>query len=597
MRRPIADEWESRHDRPFWASGKARSAIDVVWRQAVRAEARGATNTHAATLLWDAEAFFERVSHKKLAARARSTGFPEQLLGPAIAMYRAPRLICMNVSVAREALPRRGVVAGCGYATTLMKVYCLQPFDDYVAKVGCNCDDFDAYVDDFAVTVEGETTTDVVERLDRAQQVFREVLEVDLEAVVAMSKAGLVTTSEQLAKQVRRRIGALAGREGEPVASLGVHLSGGRMRTRRRCKKGRGKRLLGAFARRHRIASMANVLSRRQLRTVYAAGVAPAADYEAAVNGLADDEVLMLRRTAAAAVAPRGRGRSLTMAMLMAGMPTWCSELAPALQYARATWRASNGATRGNDLDLGEIARTWNKMHDEGYLSRLVKPRASEAYGSGGASERKWAACRGPIGAMVLSLDRVRWQVKGPFVWTDDWGEDIILTTTSPALLKDLLKEAVQREAQRKVAATWSDGGDASFSGRRVCVDVFHKVITSARHLAPLERGALASTVADAVWTRDRAHRAGYEVDNICPMCGAAGDTAHHRVWWCPASRPVRDKLPRWLVEEARQALPSCRFWTSGVFPHPGDAWPRPSTVLMAECVDEDGNEAQGVDN
>ncbi len=195
---------------------------------------------------------------------------------------------------------------------------------------------------------------------------------------------------------------------------------------------------------------------------------------------------------------------------------------------------------------------------------------------------------------MALSLDRVRWQVKDPFTWVNDWGEDVQLTTTSPELLKIMLREAAQRELQRKVASTWADT-DASFSGKRVCVDVLCTVLNSSKGLTPLEKGALASTAADAVWTRDRAFRGGYDVQNVCPLCGAAGDTLHHRVWWCPASREARANLPAWVIAEARRAAHTERFWTSGVFPHPGDRWPRPSSLLKAQCTDKDGNDIDDV--
>ncbi len=594
-RRPQADEWESLNDRPYWASGKARSAQDVVWRQAVRAEIQGARAAHSATLLWDADAFYERVSHRKLRARARSTGFPEQLLRPALGMYRAPRLVSMNGFVARELLPQRGVVAGCGFANTLMKVYCKEPFDGYIKKVGKDGGDFDAYVDDFAVTVEGDTETDVIERLDEAHHALKETIEVDLEAVVAVGKAGLITTSDSLAKRIRSRIGLLAGVSGGHATNLGFNLYGGRRRTKKK-GNGRGKRLLGAFARRHRIASMAGVLSRRQLRAVYTAGVAPSGDYEAAVNGLTDGEVLLLRRTAAAAVAPRGRGRSLTMALLLAELPTWCSELAPALQFGRAVWRASTGATRGNDLDLAELARAWADLNDGGYFGKLLKAKPHASYGAGGASARHWNNCRGPIGAMALSLDRVRWSIKDAFTWLDDWGQEVQLTTTSPALLKILLKEAALREAQRKVASTWAMD-DGSFAERRVCTDILDRVLRTGRQLTPLEKGALASTAAGALWTRDRAYKAGYDVENTCPLCGAQGDTAHHRVWCCPATAAARAKLPTWIIDEARGAPSSSHFWTTGVFPHPGDTCPRPSSTLIAECEDAMGEDIVGITN
>ncbi len=186
--------------------------------------------------------------------------------------------------------------------------------------------------------------------------------------------------------------------------------------------------------------------------------------------------------------------------------------------------------------------------------------------------------------------------MKDAFTWQDDWGQEVQLTTTSPALLKVLLREAAQREAQRKVASNWA-AEDEKFVERRVCTDVLEGVLKSGRHLTPLEKGALASTAADALWTRDRAYRAGYDVENTCPLCGAQGDTAHHRVWCCPATLAARSKLPTWIIDEARAAPSSSRFWTSGVFPHPGDICPRPSSLLTATCEDALGDDIVGTDN
>ncbi len=561
-RRCLAQRWEDEHERGYWASGKGRSAQDAVWRQAAKAEVSAAGGRHAATLLWDGVSFFDSVDHGKLEARARKAGFPLQLLRPALAMYKAPRLVSMGGFVARELVPRRGVVAGCGFATALIKAYCLDPFDDFISgngnggrrghggnagddharcgdrhccdSSGCSggsagrggrpgeglgtpghahrgpgCEvngggattDFDAYIDDFGLTVQADTETAVVETMVEAQARLREIIGTDLNAEISLAKAGLVANSESLAERLRTRIGIAAGQKVSSIANLGIDHSAGKKREHRHTGGARKKRLLGAFARRCRVAALAQALTRRQLKGIYTAGVALAADYGATVNGLADDEVRRLRQVAATAFTPRGKGRSLTMTLLLNGMPTWISELAPALQYARAVWRASAGGARQQDLSLADFARLWRELEDCGYIKGLIKRRGGGdgTHRSADADVRRWAASRGPIGAMILSLHRVGWRVRDPFNWEDDRGCEVSLITNSPALLKVLLQEATQREAQRKVARTWTEEGDPSFGETRVCTDVVAAELNSCRHLTRLERGALASTVADAV--------------------------------------------------------------------------------------------------
>eukprot|EP00974_Lingulodinium_polyedra_P070075 6781455-Lingulodinium_polyedra.AAC.1 len=86
------------------------------------------------------------------------------------------------------------------------------------------------------------------------------------------------------------------------------------------------------------------------------------------------------------------------------------------------------------------------------------------------------------------------------------------LLKTSPALIKQLLKEGVQRAHERKVAAgLWAEAGPA---GRRACFDVVHRM-TSVGAKQPDEFGkALVKMIAaDSYWTTKRQREAGYEVE------------------------------------------------------------------------------------
>jgi hypothetical protein len=121
-RRPEAQAWEDDHDRPYFACGADRGAVDVVWRQAMRAEVAVAADQQAAAITSDLKKFYEALDHGLLLERAARHGFPMQIVRLAVAAYRGPRVIRMGSFIARELFADRGVIAGCSLATTLTKV-------------------------------------------------------------------------------------------------------------------------------------------------------------------------------------------------------------------------------------------------------------------------------------------------------------------------------------------------------------------------------------------------------------------------------------------------------------------------------------------
>ncbi len=157
VRRPYAQRWEEAHDRPYFASGKGRALADVVWRQAARAEASVGLGNHAAALLWDMASFFERISRRKLRRRVVDTGFPLVIARLAMAACAGPRMLSLNGALSAPTYAWRGIAAGCGFATSLVRVYCLSPFDFLVRELRFECDDdvdddFDSYIDDLVLS-------------------------------------------------------------------------------------------------------------------------------------------------------------------------------------------------------------------------------------------------------------------------------------------------------------------------------------------------------------------------------------------------------------------------------------------------------------
>ena len=61
-------------------------------------------------------------------------------------MYMAPRYVVRKSLSARGACARRGVPAGCVFATTLIKLFTMEPFDAYVEAYPSF--ELDIYLDD-----------------------------------------------------------------------------------------------------------------------------------------------------------------------------------------------------------------------------------------------------------------------------------------------------------------------------------------------------------------------------------------------------------------------------------------------------------------
>ena len=157
-------QWEISHDLPCFAMGRQRSPVDCVRRQASRAEASVAKQRAAAALLWDLGKFYESMRHGRLVSQAVRLDFPLRILRLNLQGYTHPRYVSMAGMVNDPCYPSQGVVAGCGAATTHVKLYYHEPFRLFGARwlqVG-----LDAYIDDMQVSTEGDEDSVVCNMVD-----------------------------------------------------------------------------------------------------------------------------------------------------------------------------------------------------------------------------------------------------------------------------------------------------------------------------------------------------------------------------------------------------------------------------------------------
>ncbi len=586
-RRDVAATWEAAHQRPYFSASKGNGPADTTWRQAVRQEARLSAKGVAACLYWDLEAFYESVDRERLFKRAEASGFPMPVLRLALAMYSFPRALAMGGRIAKETWPKRGVGAGCGIANTLVKVFTLAPMDEFVARLPSSVT-VDLHVDDFALECIGDDERQVARDLAAAQALLHEMVLRELGAKISVPKAALVASTWSLAHRIREAVGQLAGPVRQAAPNLGLDATAAKRRGARATGTLRQGRWRQAVRKRHRLRAIASAVGVKAGK-VFVAGVGASAAYHAAVQGLTDAEMIKLRRLAAAAFPPRSRFRSLTLTHLYFDMPTAPAEVAATLQYARAVWTATllgPAKPRHPGFDLPGIRAAWETVAER--IDEYVDDRSTDP-----TKQRRWGRTRGPLAAAMLELHRAGWTPDGPFEWTDDRGSKVLLTETPPAMLKMLLTASIRRQAERMVGAKWAKD-DPTFTDKRACIDAAVNAVKKSTTLSPYQKGAFRAVLLEGVLTKSRARKHGYDVDDVCDLCGHRGDTVHHRTYGCSGTQQaVRAVVPPWFWEEAQRSNPADRFWTTASMPHPADMIPQPRSDYLSWAFDAEGGRCE----
>ncbi len=602
-RRAEADRWEAKHQRPFFAAVAGVGPMDVVWRQAAKQEAGVSKGQAAAAVMEDMESFYELLDRERLVSEAEAMGFPGPVVRASLAAYAAPRLLSLKGRLSKETHPRVGIIAGCSLATTYIKIYYIRMYDALRRAIPPSVD-IDVYIDDTVLSSEGPPEQ-VMRDLTTARIKFVELVNGTLKGKIAESKSAVVSTSRAVAAGIRASCN-ISGPIHSSMVDLGVDYTAAKCRSAIRQGK-RHARARQAVLRRKRLAIIRAVVGEKA-KVIFTAGVGPSSAYDSPIWGLSDKEILSLRRTAAAAMRPKARGRSLTMTSLVHGVPTARFEIAPVLQYSRAIWMAVTNREKAavRKCGLPDISGWWH-----GVLSS--SPHLAAAYEKGAAGGTSadpkaaagaWRTIRGPIGAAVLSLKRIGWDFTSPFTLHDDRGVELTLTHTTPTLLRDLLVAGVKRELERHMANKWAKGCPA-YEGRRLCVDLAIAAVKPKADVTPLARGAYRASLCDAIMTMSRAKEGGYNVADECPLCRKKGDTRFHRIYECEKSaEAVAAAVPRWFVEEARRGDRSDPFWVTGAFPHPADVSPLPQSGVQIvwdsgpeDDVQNRATEAGGVSN
>ena len=301
-RRDMVRDWETTNPRSYWWGVAGRSTERCMWEHAALDEGTKGLSVAAVSLLLDLVKCYDLVSHPAVLAQAIALNFPLAVLRLSLAAYGAHRRITLRGAVSREVQAMRGVAAGCGQATTLLKVLLMQLLDNLSERHPAV--QIRVVVDD----ISGQ----VIERPPKAARAMVAFtkdlytgLETDLGMEVSRTKTAVLSSSPLLGKLVLRGMRSLGMQLKVHVRQLGVDYNAGR----RRCTKiaaGRVKKVVQS-APRFKMLRRAGAGVAGLLRT----GAIPRMVYGASVQGISTTQLKAMRKVAGGLISDAKGGRSL----------------------------------------------------------------------------------------------------------------------------------------------------------------------------------------------------------------------------------------------------------------------------------------------
>ena len=110
IRLPIAQAWQSAHERPYFYAGPAKGATVAAWKQAARAELGSSLRLDHAIVLLDLVKAFDNVPHDWLVRQARRHGFNLYLLRLSLAACSLARTVRIGRVCVQPQLWRPGAL-------------------------------------------------------------------------------------------------------------------------------------------------------------------------------------------------------------------------------------------------------------------------------------------------------------------------------------------------------------------------------------------------------------------------------------------------------------------------------------------------------
>jgi hypothetical protein len=130
----VARRWEKENHRFYFSAAKGSSALDLAWKQGLDSELAGALGAHMLSVFLDISKFYDNILLGRLLKELLRWGFPVRMSVLVIKMYAGMRHLLFSGSVGVGCSFLQGVLAGCTFATTMVKVYVISSYDALVSR-------------------------------------------------------------------------------------------------------------------------------------------------------------------------------------------------------------------------------------------------------------------------------------------------------------------------------------------------------------------------------------------------------------------------------------------------------------------------------
>ena len=550
LRRPDCVSWEDENNDGTDYAVSGQSAQRAAWDFALSNEAVKATG--GSTVAWqgDLEKCYEYIPFQSIVEEAVAARFPPVITKLALCMYAGSRRIVKDKVYSNAVRTRKGIIAGCSIATTLVKV-CLRRI---MISVGAKFPRITrrVFLDDISLQWKGRDRGGARVRSSskgRPPKEFIEAVKYCIELLRdkiggrVSAKSKFLANSKALLQSCLasfRQLGLEDKGSGADVARyLGVDYSAiklvsGSQETRRgRQVKAKSK------VRRAKMLKKAGA----DMTGVWMAGPSTSVAFGAQVYGVNGSALERARKICGSVVLPGGGGRSLTRGFRIAKrehMDPICHEgIAPIHAWGMEAW------LRKGDLTQMKVA--WRYARDS------LK-----------GARRPWSRVRGPASAAWASLERIGWKFTSPFTMKSDRGIIYDVREVSPKRLLRRLKEAGTRWGWRRVFEGKGYGRDEAEAMAARVQPSWHRHVLYGKHDTPAEeRGAVRAILDQSAWTEARCCEAGYLQFPICTWCQSTVGNMKHRLYGCPRLAVVEGKkLSEDLKDRGKAAKEDDPFWT-----------------------------------
>ncbi len=422
---------EQRIERPYLAAAPKRGAARAGFEAARLCEVAAARDHSAAGTMVDVAQFYEFIEPVDYVRSALSFGLPRVIVALTSHLYLAPRRIKLKGVYSTCVFPRRSIVAGCTWATVLIRLLVIPPAEKFLEQVRARFKSWEVrfhfmvYVDDVLAITTG--CADAVALLHAwLSNLLLSWVRNALRKSVAENKIQIIASSSTLRERLRAHMPAHARNVAANGELLGADFSaGGPLRLRPVSRK----RLMKAMRRRRRLKWWRKIGG--NAAEVARGGVVPSVTFGAQANGLPCSILRDLRRMQAATSSIRACGSSTSAKLALGGRNF--AESDPGVSHANPP--------------LVELARTlWDRP--ETRADHIISWRRAKRDLERLPVGKIWGAARGPAGAALGHLLRLDATWPSPFV-VKLLDIDVKLLEVPPKVLERILRLHARRHYDR----------------------------------------------------------------------------------------------------------------------------------------------------